>query len=80
MPISLEGTVGGRDLEARGEARGLTRGESRVLTSLLRRQFAGQAADADLQALAARLAERHHDAAVDLILSATSLDELHRTT
>jgi hypothetical protein len=39
MPISLEGIVGGRSLEARAEARGLARGREQMLTDLMRRSF-----------------------------------------
>jgi hypothetical protein len=69
MPISLEGTVGGRSLEARAEARTTIH----LLTSLLDRSFGP---DPRNGGLATRLAELPHDTAVDAVLSAGSLAEL----
>jgi hypothetical protein len=73
MPITLEGTVGGRSLEARGEARGEARASRSLLAALLRRTFGS---DPRLDDVTARLAELPHAEAVDAVLSAASLDEL----
>jgi hypothetical protein len=82
MPISLEGTVGARALEERAESRGQARGEARgvsdVLATLIRRRFGAEVTEADLSALAARLADQHREKAVDLILGAGTLAELRQ--
>lgn len=69
MPISLEGTLAGRTIEARAEARVQTG----MLTALLRRAH-GQ--DPRIPALAARLAALPQDEAIDLALTADCLDKL----
>jgi predicted transposase YdaD len=85
MPISLEGTVAGRILrqraEAEGEARGRVEGEAlgrvegeaAVVERLLANRFG---ADERTGAIARQLVERHGETAVDLVLSASTLDDL----
>ncbi len=68
MPISLDGTVGGRSLEARGEAR--------AMAALLERRFG---VDDRIGALAVRLVAESADGAtgaVGRVLAAAGLDEL----
>jgi hypothetical protein len=81
MPISLEGTYGGRILEARAEARGKaagrtegkTEGTAEVLASLLRRSFGD---DPRIEAIARRMASLPQENAIEAVRSASSLDEL----
>jgi predicted transposase YdaD len=77
MPITLDGTVAGREIEARGEARGEAKGRADAAAALfdrlLRRRFGD---DPRITSVAAGLAERAYDDALDLALTATSLDEL----
>jgi hypothetical protein len=69
MPISLEGTVAGRSLEARGEARG----RRTVIATLLRRRFGD---DDRIPTVAERLASLPQELAVSTALEAATLDEL----
>jgi predicted transposase YdaD len=86
MPFTLdEDTVAGRSLIARGEARGearglargLARGEARervrTLASLMRRTFGD---DPRIEPLAQNLAALPHEQALDIALTAATLDDL----
>jgi hypothetical protein len=79
MPFSLEGTVGGRSLEARaearGEARGLAHGRQQLLTDLMRRSFGDHPR---LAAIAENLSSWPQDKALDAVLSADSIEVLER--
>ena len=81
MPISLEGTVAGRILRQRAEARGRVEGEARgrvegevaVIERLLTSRFG---IDRRTAAVARRLVGRHGESAVDLVLSASTLADV----
>lgn len=81
MPISLEGTVAGRILTQRAEARGRAEGEARgraegeiaVVARLIDARFG---TDPRAEDLARALVERHGESAVDTVLAADSLDAL----
>ncbi|MFN8078404.1 MAG: hypothetical protein U0Q19_02465 [Kineosporiaceae bacterium] len=89
MPISLEGTVAGRILEQRAEARGRTEGEAHGRTegeargrlegeiaAVVRILHARFGSDPRTDALARRLVERDGERAVDVALAAVQLDDL----
>jgi hypothetical protein len=69
MPISLEGTVGGRSLEKRGEARG----KAAIIAMLLRQRFGD---DDRIPAVTDRLAALPQEEAVSAALEASVLDDL----
>ena len=73
MPISLEGTVAGRMLRQRAEARGRVEGEVAVIERLLTSRFG---IDRRTAAVARRLVGRHGESAVDLVLSASTLADV----
>jgi hypothetical protein len=73
MPITLEGTIGGRTLEARAEARGRAEYAVDLATVALRRRFGD---DPRIPELAVRLARLPADEFFDVALSITSLDDL----
>jgi hypothetical protein len=73
MPITLDGTVAGQAIEARGEARGRREAAVALFDVLLRRRFGD---DPRVALAAAWLAEQPHPEALELALTAGSLDEL----
>ncbi|MBK6872087.1 MAG: hypothetical protein IPJ14_15665 [Kineosporiaceae bacterium] len=84
MPISLEGTVAGRILEQRAEARGRTEGEAHGRTqgeiaAVIRVLNARFGSDPRVEALARRLVGRAGERAIDIALAAAQLDDLDTT-
>jgi hypothetical protein len=73
MPITLEGTKGGRDLERRARTRGRAEERAELFTAMLVRRF-GE--DPLVEQAVARLADLPHTDAVDRALSAGTLEEL----
>lgn len=71
VPISLEGTVGGRILERRAMERGRAEGQVTAVSRILISRFG---ADERIDAIALDAVTRHAERAVDLALAITSLD------
>jgi hypothetical protein len=73
MPITLEGTKGGRDLERRARTKGRAEGHAEMLTAMLAERFGS---DPRIAAAVERLAALPHAAAVRHAMSADTLDRL----